>query len=668
MELFGYVCSPLCKGKAETRGMHIPVYAGQKSVVEAAYWNKLGWLAWALTALVVAALGVWGWYEFYASRPKTIFAVRFDEKVYSGQSAFAGTNQIVFLHGDTLARYDLKLNKEIWSRHLVDKKAIEKAVDEELKAMQAAVIKAQQEDPDRIPKIPSKERLQHEMERELAAELDLRVRGQNIWVRSADKLVRYDWNTGAQVGEVSLAGRENNLISRGDELMLVDTDLGKPVITSINLSSCESRTQDLSEALAPAPPKKNLPAPAGKSLAGMPGRMPGNDTGKALDPSKVAEQAQRMSLPGRIALPALLANSLYQERLMDEMNDNPKPKPSPTPAPKPMESLASVVLIPTHNGFVEFGERLVEARMVERSAMKDAPAKSALDGAVSVGKTTEVANEILNEMQRSRGGDKVTEDLSRYQVSIRRPGSKDGWSGEVIGPPSLFPLETVNVLTANKLIMVFDKDGKRLWESKLAYNVTRTEGELDPENAPDGLGPCVERKGILYVFDEGVLTAFDIKTGNARWRVPSVGITGLFFDDQDMVYVNTTTAGHDSLKYSRQIDISDKTSSVVLKIDTRTGKTMWSEKLYGRIGYLSGPFIYVVQSRQPEEEDPDNPPMETGLESRPFLKIQRINPKNGYPMWEYSQERAPLDVQFDRNTIRLVFRKEVQVLKYMSLK
>jgi hypothetical protein len=32
-------------------------------------------------------------------------------------------------------------------------------------------------------------------------------------------------------------------------------------------------------------------------------------------------------------------------------------------------------------------------------------------------------------------------------------------------------------------------------------------------------------------------------------------------------------------------------------------------------------------------------------------------------MWEHFQQRAPLDVRFDRNTIRLVFKKEVQVLR-----
>ena len=40
MELFGYVCSPLCKGKAEAQGIAVPVYAGQKSVREARTWRR----------------------------------------------------------------------------------------------------------------------------------------------------------------------------------------------------------------------------------------------------------------------------------------------------------------------------------------------------------------------------------------------------------------------------------------------------------------------------------------------------------------------------------------------------------------------------------------------------------------------------------------------------
>jgi len=36
-------------------------------------------------------------------------------------------------------------------------------------------------------------------------------------------------------------------------------------------------------------------------------------------------------------------------------------------------------------------------------------------------------------------------------------------------------------------------------------------------------------------------------------------------------------------------------------------------------------------------------------------------------MWEHFQQRAPLDVQFDQNRIRMVFRKEVQVLQFLAL-
>ena len=50
-----------------------------------------------------------------------------------------------------------------------------------------------------------------------------------------------------------------------------------------------------------------------------------------------------------------------------------------------------------------------------------------------------------------------------------------------------------------------------------------------------------------------------------------------------------------------------------------------------------------------------------------FLSIKRINPKNGQLIWEHCQDRAPLDVQFDQNNTRLVFRKEVQVLRFLTL-
>src|SRR5690606_4522501 len=147
-------------------------------------------------------------------------------------------------------------------------------------------------------------------------------------------------------------------------------------------------------------------------------------------------------------------------------------------------------------------------------AMKAKPKKSALDGAVSVTQTAEIANEILNEMQRDRGGDTVEEDESLYEVMVRTPGDKSApdWKGQVVGPPALYPLKTVNVIAAGKTITVLDKKNKKKWDATLTYNVPEGMGAVDEENAPYGLGPCAERDGVLFVADEGVLSAFELES------------------------------------------------------------------------------------------------------------------------------------------------------------
>ena len=125
MELFGYVCSPLCNAKASSHGIKVPVYEGQKSFVEARRWRIVGRAAIAICVVLVGLAGLWVWYLFWGCQPKPIFSVRFPEMSYSGQAIIAAKDQIVFLHGELLARYDMKQNKEIWSRHLVDTNEIE---------------------------------------------------------------------------------------------------------------------------------------------------------------------------------------------------------------------------------------------------------------------------------------------------------------------------------------------------------------------------------------------------------------------------------------------------------------------------------------------------------------------------------------------------------------
>jgi outer membrane protein assembly factor BamB len=663
MELFGYVCSPLCKAKADSHGIHMPVYQGQKSVVDARRWRQMVWVSTTAVATIVLLAVFWGWYAWFGCLPKPLFSVRFADPAYSGQSAFAGRNadQIVFLHGGTLARYDLNSGKQIWTRQLVDPSQIQRAVDREMKAAKAVIDKAISDGSEQVSKMPSPDKMAQAMERETTAALNLRVREHNIWVASPGKLVRYDFETGTTVKEVPVQARNGGFIYRDNELLLVDAGAGKPVVTHVDLRSGDMRTEALAETDAKLVLQQERKADD-QQMAGLPTRASGSDAGKPVDPSKAAAQAQRLSLPERIALPATLAGTMNQQRALNELNDKSRPSAAVQGVIGPESRLT---LIPAKDGFVELSVKLLEARMVARSAMKGGSGKPALEGNVTAGNSMEAANDMLNEMQRSNGGDVVQEDHSRYQVTLRRPGSDAVWTGEVIGPPKLYPLDTINVLAAEKLIIVFDKANKKLWQSSLAYNLAGDFSELDEESATFGQGPCVERKDSLYVFDAGVLSAFDVPTGNARWRLPTVGVAGLFFDSRGMMYVNTTTASHDSLKYSRQIDLSRKVISVILKVDPRNGKILWSQDSEGLVNYISGKFILTAQSYMPEEREDDNQ-VDTGFERGPWLRIRRLNPNNGREVWEHYQDRAPLDIAFDNNTIRLVFKKEVQVLRFPS--
>jgi len=673
MQLFGYVCSPLCKAKAESHGIEIPVFEGQQSVREARVWRRVVWVSSSVGTVLVLFLGLWFWYAWFGRMPKTVFSVRFPAPAYSGHTVICGKNkdQIVFLHGTTLARYDMKEKKQIWSADLLDKAQIEAAITRQQQATQKLIDKANNEAWENVPKMPSAEELKEEMEREQAASLQLYVRSENVWVASPGKLRRYDWETGKSLKELTLQAVDfGGLIARGDEVEVIDREGLKPMVTCINLATGESKTEELGGPEAALLAANDSTVGAGgasggnsQPRAGLPGGVPGSDLRKPMDPAKVAQQAQNLSYAAKLALPATLGNTLNQERALDAMDDQPRRGDTDnTGGPSSRFSL-----VPAKDGFIQFSAKLVEQRLVSRSAMKAPTGKSALQGNVTAGKSLEVANEMLNEMQRERGGDRVQEDVSRYQVTVRKPGIEQTWTGEVIGPPRLYPLDTVSVIAANESIIVLHKNNRQLWQGSLTYNVRGEIEALDPSQALYGRGPCVEHKGTLYIIDEGVLTAFDLATGKVRWRYLSVGIAGLFFDDHDYVYVNTTTADPDSIKYSRQIDITRNVTSVIAKLDPGNGTPVWTAEPGGMISYLSGKFIYVVQSYTPQEEDKGNPyRVETGFEKPPFLRIRRINPKNGHEIWEHFQQRALVDVAFDKNTIRLVFKKEVQVLKTLD--
>src|SRR6266404_194322 len=379
MELFGYVCSPLCKAKADSHGIQVPIYKGQRSVAQARLWRKTAWIGSSIAILAVGLIGfrIWHW---FGSAPKEVYSIRFPEPVFSGQTMPAGKNQIIFLRGGTLARHDMQQKKEIWSSYVIDKDEIKAEVAKELKEAKDLIYKANNEAWENVPRMPDPEKLAQSLEREAGAALQLRIHGQNIWIFSGRKLVRYDWNTGKSAQEVPLTSSEGGLIPRGDELLLMNDASGRPVVTSINLTTCDSRKIDMGrdeDAPRMVAGNKAVTAggrsPRGKNLAGLPTGTLGRDAAKVMDPAKVAAQAQHMSLPARIALPAVLANSWSQERALAELDTASRAKIQSAVAP---EKLEHVTVIPTRQGFLEFSNRLLEQKIITHSAMKAPAAKS----------------------------------------------------------------------------------------------------------------------------------------------------------------------------------------------------------------------------------------------------------------------------------------------------
>ena len=642
MALFGYFCSPLCKNKADLQGIAAPVYAGQKFQVEARFWRKAGLILGSMAAAMVLAVGFWVWYAWFGSVPHPLFSVRFDDtdRAYSGAAEPAGKDQIIFLHGGTLARYDLKTKKQAWSQELITQEQI------------ADIVKAENDqrardnqggDYDRIPPPGSQER---KAKIALQGALALHVSGQNIWVASPEKLTHYDWDSGKVLQEIPLPESGGEVVERGDELLLA----GAQSVAHINLASGETRTESFSETGTPTTVSKQNADRGSSTGGGLP--LAGANNGQPSDAQKLAEQAQNLNLPGRIALPALLGNAAHEQQLEAALKDDDSRHPPPQNANSSARATGNLTLIP-------------------REAMRAPPQKSVLNDAnLDVSQTTEAANETLNEMQRNNGGDTVLEDDSRYQVTVHIPNSPDiaDWTGEVVGPPQLFSLKTVNVIAAGKTVVILDKSNKKLWEATLTYSISGANRDFGEAGSQFGEGPCVEHDDMLYVFDQAVLSAFDLATGNARWRLPTIGVVGLFFDGENNLYVNTTTGNPDDIKYSRQIDVTKSTDAVLLKIDPKTGKTLWIVKPGGFVSYLSGKFIYTVQSYDPNPTDEEvlSDTLQ-GLQKPPYIRIARINPKNGRAMWEYyDRNRCPINVRFDGNSIELVFKREVQVLKYLS--
>ena len=661
IDVFGNTCSPACKAVASSQGIAVRAQLRSKTTHEEQLWEKTGWLFGAAGIGIMVFLAVWTWYAWYASIAHPIFTAHFDVRAYSGKAILVDPKQLVLLHGGTLAHYQLGKSKPLWSLELVPYQLIK--VIKDTIARQPT---------DAGPRL-SGEEMEKAVRNSLSQSLSLHVLDHNIWVASPGKLTHYDWDSGNVIKEIPLPGYVEQITENQGKLrLLAHADNDNEQLTLVNLATAEVQTEEFHDTGASTVPA--LIAQNNQPGGGLP--FSPNQTGDgALDPQKFAQQAQNLTTPARIALPALLGNALHQQQLQAALaEDDPERKlhvPARASAQK-ASTKPQFNLVVGNYDCVQFASKVLEEKFFSHDAMKAPYPKKIADGDLSTGNENAAINETLNDMQRANGGNLVTEDVSRYQVTLRATDATtpNEWTGEIVGQPWVYPLKSVNVITGGKQVVVLDKSNQKLWEAKLANTISTAkslENLLIGHESPYGAGPCVEHDDELFVADQVVLTAFDLTSGDVRWRLPSVGVVGLFFDDQGNVYVNTTTGSPDDVKYSKQINLNHSAQAVLVKIEAKTGKVLWNAQPGGFVTYVKDKNIYTLQSNDPNPFDEDsNDDSLAALQKPAYLHLARVRASDGHVIWEYQQDRAPVDVQFRDNTIEFVFKRDVQVLKYLT--
>ncbi len=439
----------------------------------------------------------------------------------------------------------------------------------------------------------------------------------DLWILFPGRLVQYDRHSGNAKQQIPLNPPFFGLAQNDGALSMISSDeSGQQIMTRVALADGTVKTDPIKFTKATVPPSNSVARP-------LPAAAP------ALSDTKLG----RVFAAAKSVLPA-----------------NNKPEEWESPGDQFVADGANVVQVKMD---------LLEHKTILRQAMRNQKKKAQVDGNLTAGQSLEAAEEMLNEARRAQTGGEEEEDVSRYQVTLRRwpAGAAPDWIGEVVGPPSFFALKTLNVLVARNIIRVFDKNNQPLWTANLTYSIAPHYSE---DFATEADPPCVESGNTLFVFDQGMLTSFDASTGAVHWRLTSVGISQVQLDGQKHLYVTSTTASPDTIQFSQQVDIASKAGPVILKVDAATGKVLWRTESIGTQCFVSGKYVYIAKAAT-------SPLITPGEDPVYYFDLYRLSPADGHPMWDYSQSRQPVQIGVQGNEILIHFKGELQVLKFLSL-
>lgn len=608
MQIFGYLCSIGCKYRADQEKIHVPKYKFQKNAVEKTALRKSIAIVSAVLVLLFAIIGAWFWYIMVGTKPRPYYSLSISGN--SGAYAkFLGPNQILLLGKKQIALHDIETKKDVWSTALEDPKPAAETnapAARNAAAQNAAKKIAATFDLDDFEDYSDYSSFQSEPV----------FKGEDVWLCLSHNVVGINLKTGAVKQTIPFKGRLS-AFTPGESTLLVVSEKGpaKKLVTQINISSGEVKTQEVASSLR--------------------------------EKVRVSDE-----LPSNVLPTAALL-------LKRELEASEKGRPS--------LYKFSTEFFPAGQNMVEMQVKMVEPKVTSVATIKPAgPSKLNQDTRASAD-VGSVAEEIFNDMKRSSGGGYKMVDESRYAVLLRRTLENDAtdWSGEVVGLPMFFQQKSVDVLVAGKKLILFDKQNKKTGEAQLPFPIddSFTSGYSSGESAP-----CVETNATLYFFDQGGLTAFELPGATVKWRLPSVGISEIQFDEKGMMYVSTTTGSPEDIQYSEQIKMNDAPQPIILKVDPKLGKTLWKCDQTGGNFFLTGKFVYMTDASRGGFSMIHAVEDAFGTESSVSgsFRIVRVNPSNGKKMWAFTKSGAPENIDFSQNRILLHYGKEIQVMKFIS--
>jgi len=660
MSVFGYLCSINCRYQAEQQGIRVPVYKFQKRSVEAREFRKGALITVGVIVVVFSLIAAWYWYDYTGSKPKLNYTLKLgnDREVHS---QFLADNQLLIVSADRAYVHDIKADKDVWSTDLKD------APQPKPQANTSG------DDTSATPN-PTQAKTATQLARKVSTALGGRYAPANPTQTAARQTTK-----SAKVSKAAAAQPDDSVPAGSDD---EDTsysfnsysDYGRPAVfvDAENIWICfHTRVKCLDRKTGEV--KKTIPidgqlvqfTPSDSNILLVTAptvtrrlltriEIPsGNLTTNEVVIPRPSKKLLRGELPISVAP---TASVLLHQELQDRENYRPQ-------------------VIQTSSEFFASGENLVELRVrlvTPKSTTVDTmkkPGPTVVNGQLSASSNTKaVAEEIFNELKRNNSGGFKRVDESTYAVALRRYAGKDpnDWTGEIIGVPLFFSFKTVDVIVANKRMIAFDKQNKKLFEATLSYGLADAYLEHDTHTA----SPAVEMDNVLYFFDQGLLTAFELPTGNVRWRLPTVGISCIQADKKGMLYINTSSAAPEDIQYSEQIKM-DKVDAIILKVDPKDGKTLWKSVNHGQQCFFAGKYLFTTSSfiggLGMGNALRDALGMPTSGPS--YFHIYRIDPGNGEQIWDYSNNKdgAPYQIDFQNNKIALNYGDEVRIMKILQI-